>query len=287
MDFDKLSGRIAIMVPIVHLTACGLYMAGYSAGFGGNIGGMFSAADFFTITIQHLVTTYVLSLGMPIAIILLRHRSGRAYAADLIAKEDDPVAKAAMVATRQWVINFTTWALPAFALFFLTIFISQIWFGAIRDYHFMLTLIVLALLPTWWKTATRLNLYGLPVEMAWCAFAFSVGVIGLGMNAGDRDRRLPYNVLSDARMSCGTHVILRPIGDRFISVTPDNRRHLINDECKVQFGFVPTPIVPQLSLFEMLKAKLKPVPSPEQTAPLNSTPAEPPRPSGAASHLRS
>lgn len=267
-DFDKVAGRLAIVVPIVHLVTCGLYMAGYSAGFGGNIGGLFSASDFFTITIQHLVTTYVFSLGMPLAVILLRHRSGRAYAVDIIAQEDDPATKAKLIATRQWVIGFTTWALPVLALFLFTMLICQIWTGSVRNYNFLFTSIFLALMPAWWGAADRLKLYGLPVELAWCAAVFAIGVVGLGMDAGDRDRRLAYKVLFDTRMHCGHHVMLSPIGDRFISVTPDDRRHLINEDCKVIFDFVPTAIIPLRSLYDLVKAKLTSAPPPTRSAPL-------------------
>ena len=268
LDIDKVAGRVTIIVPVVHLAACGLYMAGYSTGFGGNIGGMFSASDFFTITIQHLVATYVLGLGMPVAVILLRHRSGRTYAVDLIAMEDDPAKRADLVATRRWVLRLTTWVVPPLVLIPLIILVCQIWTGAMRDYYFALNFSLLALLPVWWKIANRLQLYGLPVELAWCALAFAVGVLGLGMNSGDRDRRFPYNAVSDVRMHCGKHAILSPIGDRFISVTPDNRRHIVNDECKVQFDFVPTSIIRLVPLYDLVKAKLVAALLPKRTVPI-------------------
>lgn len=261
LDIDKIAGRATIIVPVVHLVACGLYMAGYSIGFGGNIGGMFSASDFFTITIQHLITTYVLTLGMPLVVIFMRHRSGRTYAVDLIAREDDPLKKAELIATRHWVVGFTTWTLPVLALLALVMLACQFWTGAARDYYFALNMCILALFPSWWKIANHLKFYGLSVELAWCALAFTVGVVGLGMNSGERDRRYSYNDLSEGRMRCGKHVILSPIGNRFISVTPDNRRHLVNDECKVQFDFVPTTIVPFGSLYDLVIAKLVVAPS--------------------------
>lgn len=275
MDIEKAIGRLTIIVPLIHLLACGLYMAGYSTGFGGNIGGMFTASDFFTITIQHLVTTYVLSLGMPVAVIFLRHRSGRTYAADLIAKEEDPAKKAKLVDTREWVIWFTTWALPLLGLLPLGLLACQIWTDAPRDYYLPLTMLLLALLPIWWRAANRLNFYGLPVELAWCALSFAVGVLGLGLNAGDRDRRWPQAAFVDSRMRCGKHVVLNPIGERFLTVTPDNRRHLTDDECKVQFDFAPTTIVRMDSLANLVSAKLNPAPPPRPSKP-TTTPTRSP-----------
>jgi hypothetical protein len=262
-DVEKLTGRLTIIIPLVHLVACGLYMAGYSAGFGGNIGGMFSPSDFFTITIQHLITTYVLSLGMPMALILLRHRSGYTSAAELISQENDPEKKSRLITTQQWVVKVATWILPAMAAIAGLVLALQFWTAGARDYYFTFSFVLLALLPTWWNLANRLNFEGLHVEFAWCALAFGIGVVGLAMNQGDRDRRFPYSALTDTRMHCGNHVILSPIGDRFISVTPDNRRQLITDECKVQFVFQPTPIVPLEPVFDLIKSKLTPHPPSE------------------------
>jgi hypothetical protein len=268
LDFDKFAGRFAVIVPIVHLVTCGLYMAGYSVGFGGNIGGLFSASDFFTITIQHLIATYVLSLGMPVIVILLRYRSGLTYASDIARRENDPVKKAELIAISKWANRFLMWVLPLLGLNAVVLLVCQMWTGAMPLYNLVFAFFSLVLMPAWWKAADLLKLYGLPVELAWCCCAFVVGVVGLGMDSGDRDRRMPYILLSDARMHCGDHAILSPIGDRFISVTPNNRRHLINDDCKVQFDFMPTAIIPQQSLYDLVKAKLDTKPQPERTAPL-------------------
>lgn len=219
-DYEKSIGRATLAIPLIHVVTCGLYIAGYSAGFGGNIGGMFTASDFFTITIQHLLTTYVLSLALPISYIFVRHRSGKTYAVDLIAAEDDPERKAEMIATRQWIVKFSTWALPLIAVVPVSSFILQIWTDARLEYYLTLTSVSLALLPLWWTFANRLNFHGLPVELAWCVFVFIVGVLGLGLNSGERDRRLAYGDLAKGRMFCGSHVIVARLASDLFLLRP-------------------------------------------------------------------
>jgi hypothetical protein len=254
-DVEKIIGRFSLLLPIVHIITCGLFMAGYSLGFGGNIGGLFSASDFFTITIQHLITTYTLSLMAPILFILSRHRTGRAYAIDLINAEKDEETRARLVSTRQFIVKLTSWVLPLFAILFVVMACLSIYADAHVEYYLTLNMLVLGFLPTWWNLMNRLKLGGLPVEIAWCAIAFAVGVVGLGLNIGQTDRRLPYTALTESRMRCSNQVILSPIGERFLSVTPDNRRHIINEDCKTQFDFQKTAVFVPGSLYDLVRKK--------------------------------
>jgi hypothetical protein len=256
IDIDKIATRYTVFVPVLHLVSCGLYIAGYSTAFGSNIGGLFSASDFFTITIQHLIMTYIVGLGMPLLVILARHRSGKTYAADLIAKEDDPIKKAAMAENNRKTVKFIQWVLPLASLLPIALLLCQIWTGAMREYYLVLNFVLMALLPTLWNTASRLGFFGVRVEFAWVGLAFAVGVYGLGLNSGDRDRRLPFSAFADSHMQCKKHFILRPIGSRFISVTSDDRRHLVDDKCEVKFTFPRSDIIPLESLFALVAKKL-------------------------------
>lgn len=256
MDFDKVVGRSAIGIPVLHVVTCGLFIAGYSAGFGGTIGGMFSASDFLTITLQHLVATYLFGLGIPIALVLLRHRAGYSYATDLIAKEEDPAAKERMINAHLLTVRFLTIAVRGAAVVTIVGFICQFWTDSKRDYYLTANAVMLGLSPNFWYAASRLKFYGLPAEVVFCILIFAVGVFTLGMNVGDGDRRMPYDLLRPSRMYCGSHTILTPVGARFISATPDNRRHLIDEECNIQFDFVHAPVIPKAALYDLVKAKL-------------------------------
>ncbi|PTS81391.1 hypothetical protein DBR17_09765 [Sphingomonas sp. HMWF008] len=230
-------------------------MAGYSLGFGGNIGGLFSASDFFTITIQRLISTYVMSAGLPAVILFLRHRSGKPYISDEIAAEQDDLRKKRLENTAALMrIMVSVGFIVAFILWCIILF-AEIYSDSWIEYYMFLTAATLAIFPFWWKAAERFKFYGMPVEIAWCIMSFAVGVVGLGLNAGERDRRFSYAELSQHRMHCATHVVLTPIGTRFLSVTPDGVRHIINDECKVLFDFQKRPIFSEGTLYELVMRK--------------------------------
>ncbi|WP_019052943.1 hypothetical protein [Sphingobium xenophagum] len=259
-DVEKLIGRATLAVPVLHVLTCGIYIAGYSAGFGGNIGGMFSASDFFTITIQHLIMIYVLGLIFPTGFILLRHRAGKTYAADEIEREENPTRKTRLISDRKFIVGFMDWFLPSVGLVMIAMLFCQFWTGARIEYYMTFNMILLALMPTWWRLASYFRFYGLPAEITWCVFVFIIGVLGVGLNAGDKDRRAPYMFLANGHMRCKEQVILNPIGDRFISVTADNRRHIVADDCNVRFDFEAAPTFAEGSLYDLVSAKLFPSP---------------------------
>ena len=162
-----------------------------------------------------------------------------------------------MTASRDRIVRLLTWTLRSFAVLLVVMIAFQIWTGAWIEYYLTLNMLVLALAPTWWDIANRLNFYGLPAELAWCGAVFIVGVLGLGLNSGEMDRRLPYSSLVDGHMVCRNQIVVSSIGKRFISVTPDNRRHLINEECKTQFDFSMSPVVPDKSLYDLAAKKFR------------------------------
>lgn len=248
LDFEKSLGRASIAFPMIHLISGGLYIAGYSFAFGGNIGGMFAASDIFTATIQHLIKLYFWGLAFPFIIILARHRLERYIKAQRAKEGAKNQQDMAVKREPLWPI----WALAPFAL---GILFLQIWTGSYRDYYTLSLVFLMGLLPLFWKAEWLFALPRIPAEFAWCMMVFAVGVFSQGMQTGDRDRRAPYATFLDQRMRCDDHLILNPVGPRFLSVTPDNRRHLIDDQCVVKFNFYPTPVVPSQSPYQLAKAK--------------------------------
>lgn len=261
-DLEKTISRAVILVPVAHIIVCTLYIAGYSLGFGGNIGGLYSPVDFFTVTLQHLIYIYVLSLAMPILFILFRHRSGRTYASDEIAAETDPEKKVALAQTASRVVSFFDYALPMFLVLVLVSFSVSIYVDTYIQYYLTFNAIVLSLYPTFIRLAEWLNFRGLRVEVAWSLISFTAAVVGLGLDSGQIDRRLTYDALAKGAMRCQGHVILTPIGQRFLSVTRDNRRHVVDADCKARFEFEQRPLWrggPLPSLFlEKIRARAAP-----------------------------
>lgn len=254
MDIEKLAGRAALAAPVLHISTCTLYMYGYSVGFGSGIAGLFSISDFFTITLQHLVTIYALGLAIPTVTILARHRAGWAYISDSLPTGENgrTIISKSLKITR-FILHVTLFIYVMTPVAYL---ISSIVVDSFVSYFLINSFMGIGLLPVWWKLSDTLRFYGLSAEIAFVLVIFASSVIAQGVDAGQGDRRFRYDRLSEDRLKCGEHVILAPIGERFLAATRDGSRQVIDDECKVHFSFEKRPPFREGSLYDLVWEKL-------------------------------
>lgn len=238
---DKSLARLAVIVPITHVVACSIFLAGYSWGFGGKVGTLFSVTDFFTVSLDRLIMIYLCGLGIPLGMIFYRHRTGEPYASVAIARETDETKKQELIRRRRSRIRALTVLMWFAGVTGLSAFILSIAYDLYRSYYALFSAMLFSMSILWWKLAEKAKLDGIGAEFAWTVTWFVVSLVGIGMDAGFRDRRMTFDYHKSAHYRCGTHIILTPAGDRFISVTPDNRRHVINEECKDLFEFASAP----------------------------------------------
>lgn len=257
MDIDKLISRGAVAVPLIHVITCGIYIVGYAMGFGGSIGSLFSPSDFFTVTIQHLATVYVTGLGVPIAFNFFRNRSTVARAGTSNnAIPNDPPSELVKAIWRGISIGIDI-LLVFFGLLFFVILLAQIWTGWIRTYYLTFLAMWMGTLPFWSRYAVKRNIYGLKPQLYWIGATFAISVLGMSLTAGEVDRRASYSNLKTGRMLCKNHVILSSIGDRFITVTSDNNRHIVSDECEVFADLEKLPMAATGPLSKLVREKIR------------------------------
>lgn len=237
MSIDQLLARSALIIPLLHVVTCALYMVGYGRTFGGDVIGLFNASDFLTITLRNLVSTYVFALGLPALLLLRRHRSGNPYLADQIAAEPDEVKRGKLIDHGRAMRRLFSIALPILGLVVVVPFIISALLDLYLSYYLTVSYLAMVVSPLWWKFAASLRLYGIAAEVAWVGIAFVFGVISLGADQGQLDRRLPFTSFKADFMKCGHNVIIGTAGGKFISVTPDNRRHIIDGDCATKFTF--------------------------------------------------
>lgn len=73
MNWDKILSSSAVTIPLAHLLVCFLYICGYSAGFGSNVGSFFSAGDLFSTAAQNLSVVYLTGLVLPVILLFYMH----------------------------------------------------------------------------------------------------------------------------------------------------------------------------------------------------------------------
>ncbi|MFV0625218.1 hypothetical protein ACBY01_14565 [Sphingomonas sp. ac-8] len=250
-------------------------MAGYSAGFGGGISGMFSASDFFTVTLQHLVLIYATALIGPAIATYSLHRllssKANALANDNKARFRKSPKSVKLVILAIAVLMTVT---------LITSFIFEVLLDVERGFYQLFIIPFFWAVQIWPTFGKMVGLTRTTGIIAWHVLVFTVTVFSLGLTDGHSDRRLEYKALAPKHMFCGDVVILTPVGDRFVAVDSGGVRHIVNDGCKKLFTFNKTSLLHDKSDFIRLLIrwwgeKLKHVTSPKERTPET---APPPRP---------
>lgn len=232
MDQDKLVGQAVVTVPIIHLITCAIYLAGYSAGFGANIGTIFSVGDLFGLSVSELFWTYLAGVVIPLVALSpqLRPDYKTAHAR---AQETGDAAIISRIAWQNKVFFRAILGMMALvtlaSLFYLFISISLDqripYMELSQPFAFIISFgwsSYASKLPT--KRTTDL-LIAIIMTLALLSFA-------TGLTRGQGERRYPVKSFIDARPSCGGWLVLRTVGERMIALNKDGLRAVITDECK-------------------------------------------------------
>lgn len=237
MDLEKVVSRAVVIVPIAHVVACTLFLAGYCIGFGGHIASLFSPSDFFNVTLDHMVLMYTTGLIVPALTVVVRHRAGVSSAVDQLAAETDDAKRAEgwrSLKSMRRVITGLSICIGILAVTYLTLSYR---FDTFVQWYLGLSMLTVAVGPLWWAVTSKLKFYGIGVEYAWVTLSFAIGVLGLGMDNGELDRRNDYADLRSSRYACDKLVVVAAAGEKFIAAGKNGVRHVINDDCDIQFSF--------------------------------------------------
>lgn len=231
MDAEKLLGRMALLIPSAHITICTLYLSCLSIGFGSRLFTMFSATDYFTITIHRLVAIYVYGLIMPALLFwVLEIFFGRNfYDPAKSFKSQRRFIFAAMLFNNLPVI----FGLPYLLYYKMQGFYvpAIAWAGMFAIFIFPFIRIA--------------NVIFRVPEFARGIVLFSVTLVlmagAIGYDDGVAYRR---SELSDVRrdgMTCDDRTIILAVGDNFLAVSKSGKRQIVGEDCKVKFTFTQAP----------------------------------------------
>ncbi len=252
MHVEEISQKIAIYIPVVHVCVCGLFIIGYSAGFGSGIADLFSVSDFFTITLKYLILIYTSGLVIPLLLILIRHKMGYSYAENLIDSIGDPEVRIKNMEILSSIRGPMTYGLITSSVLCAIMLIYQVYVDGYRNYYISLIWISIGFTTVWAYLAAKLNIFGAKVEVSWSILIFCVSVFGYAMDKGFMDRRMDYDYFSNDPMRCNDQKILSTVGSYFISVSRDNSRLIISDDCKTKFKIQNTAPLSERSISDLI-----------------------------------
>lgn len=233
MDQEKLLGQAVVTVPIIHVTTCAIYLAGYSAGFGAHVGTLFGVGDLFGLSVTELFWTYLAGVMIPL-VVLSPQLSPDYKSAQTKAQETGNPEIIRRIAWQDKIFVRMSFGLIAFMTVF---YCFDLYISLQTDqripYMELSQPLAFVISFGWSAYATKLptkrsaNLL-IAVVMTLAAMSFATG-----LSRGQGERRYPFKSFVDARPHCGGWVILRTVGDRMIALNRNDVRAVVTKECKV------------------------------------------------------
>lgn len=228
--------RVFLVATAFHLSACILYLLGYSAGFGGNLISLASAADIFAVGLRDLSWIYAVIFFIPAITRIGRIRQAEPYAEDQIRKIADPSDQNSALrdldATRLIMRNL---ALLISLFIFIIVVISFY-----KNMYFSFILIgQIALISSvifQEKIKSFLNIDYKLFEILDLMLAISITTLTFSAFFGNNDRKSTYNYVIESSFRCGDFAIIRSISDKYIAAQKQNNsKHIIDEDCVSKF----------------------------------------------------
>ncbi len=222
-----------VAIPVFHLIVTGLYLIGYHLSAGGRLYVFTGTSDIFSASIADVGPTYISVLTLPIFVILWIRASSGAWT-DQEAALLQPEGEARETALRKFrsskkIFRLQVLLLLAAQILFCGMFYFRWGYIPIGLLGFM-TLLLFAMGNVWF--ANRLN-----IPSPWFHVTFLVGAALLlsvfgGLSRGQIDRRYSYAEAISVVPTCRGFAILRPLGDKFLAISRENRHLVVDSSCQ-------------------------------------------------------
>ncbi|MGH6746608.1 hypothetical protein [Novosphingobium sp.] len=228
MSFDQAFSRLIVLVPIAHVAACTLYIVGFSLGFGSGVAFLFTATDFFTVTLNGLAKIYFSAAIIPIFMYFII-KNGRQAKKGITGKTWANIA--GLIIAFASCMTFVYIGAASYAL------VRQGYMPSAFDFFGVFLVLVTPLVAFIFRKFNFSYLVG-----SLLAVEFLGAILFQGYDAGKGYRQLPYRQLAAKSMKCGKYAIVFSVGGKFIAVDSNNRRRIVDADCKDKFYFEPKQI---------------------------------------------
>ncbi|MGC5796963.1 hypothetical protein [Sphingomonas sp. NFX23] len=226
-------GKIAVVIPVAHVLACSLNLVGYTLAFQGNITSLLSFTDLFSLTFSGIGTTYIVGLLAPAIFLWVRH-SAPPSPPIVVETEEEAVALRSKWRAKEARFDRLTYAMGMFMMA-----ASVVLSISDRPVHPSIFICgaLLSFMPEIWRGFERRGFKGQQISFVWLLLMFAAAAFGSGEVSGQIDRREAFAKIRVGRYGCNDLVVLRRVYEKYIAVRRDNRRLIIDDDCKTLFQF--------------------------------------------------
>lgn len=237
MDMEKAIGQFAIAIPIIHISTCAVYLAGYSAGFGSSVGMLFGPSDLFGLSVSELFWTYLAGIIMPLAIISPQfkpdYKTARTRADEIGDETIISRVKRTDIIIFRMIISFLSifTILILFVTYIAVKFDHRIPYTELGNPLAFVSSFLTARYMSSFNTSRATNLI-LSSLLTFAVISFSTG-----LTRGQGERRYHAKNFTDSRPACGGWSILRTTGERYIAVASNNERAVLDADCRPVLRF--------------------------------------------------
>lgn len=223
-----------VAAPILHLLVTGLFLLGYYVSFGNRVYAFATSSDLFVASMGNVGLNYISLLTFPVIFILwLRGKSGAwsVHDAAMTRPEGEERIEALKIAD----LDRNLLKYLGFIIVFTQIVSTYIQYhrdGYIPYYSVSFFVIALfAIFVSW--LANRMTFPTPSVHVTILLGLMLIGSFFNGMSSGQADRRLDYSEAIKVSVQCPLGAILRPVGEHFLIVGPNNQHVIADRECKL------------------------------------------------------
>lgn len=231
--------QIVVLIPVAHIVVCSIFLTGYSLGFRDNITALVSVSDLFSISFGYVAQVYILGLFLPLSFITY-NQTKPAKPVDLsLITLDQANAEVVKYTRRLRYFEYGSLLAGACAIGYTA---WQIYHDRQVSYSILLFGLALVYMTQFWEGLEKRGLPNQTVTYVWCLLSFVISAFGTGWTSGEVDRRMKFAELRISRFGCNDVVVVRSLGENFLGVRRDNRRIVVDKECKVLFQFPIKPV---------------------------------------------
>jgi len=234
MNFER-AAQLTVLIPLAHLLVSFLFLFGYSSGFGGGIGSLFSVTDIFGISLTDLTYVYLGGFIIPLAMSAHFFRAGYRSPEALARESGDERAIQRVESDKR---HYKRMGIALMVIFVLSAFpaaLLSIKYDHRFPYPEFAPFVSFVLPVAWYRYARNLKTTVAVDRFIAILLTLIGSAILFGLTRGQSERRYDFAAFSDSRIACGDYVVLRRVSERFLAVSASGERAVINELCHPVF----------------------------------------------------
>ena len=230
---------VLVAAPFVHVVVVSVYLFFYCIGFGANISSFLKIDDLFATSFQSIIRIYITSLAIPVVVVWLRYASGTPFATTAIDRFDGEARSAAEAHNNRMkrIILFGALVISTISIIGLA---WNLYHGVYIGYFIFWQSNILLYYILIYRYKHRMGLTDFWHESVVIYTSLLISAASLGLDGGHIDRSSSYVDAIARNSRCDDGLIIRKIGDMYLSTMPDDSKALLSSECKILI-FIPKP----------------------------------------------